>query len=134
MASVQVSDLEARRPGPSYTIDTLQCIHDLDPGASLFLFIGADQAEVFDSWHRWQDILSLSRLVVWARPDAGPPAQALLQWHNERQMELQFLDLALNDLSSTQLRTQIRHSPHTPPDGIPSAVWQYLQTHHLYRN
>ena len=134
MASVQVSDLEAIRPGPSYTIDTVEAVLAQDEKAELFLLVGADQAEVFDTWHRWQDILSLCRLVVWARPDSGPPAQALVQWHNDRQMALQFLALPPTDLSSTQLRAQIRHSPHIHPNGISPAVWHYLQSHHLYRN
>ena len=134
MASVQVSDLEAIRPGPSYTIDTVEAVLAQDEKAELFLLVGADQAEVFDALPGWQDILSLCRLVVWARPDSGPPAQALVQWHNDRQMALQFLALPPTDLSSTQLRAQIRHSPHIHPNGISPAVWHYLQSHHLYRN
>ena len=131
--SVKVSDLERSRPPPSYTVDTLKAVIEQNPHASLWLFIGADQAAVFDTWHQWETIMSLCRLVIWARPNAPAPAEPLTRWHNDHLMKLQFLNCEPMNLSSTQIRDQIRNSPRTQPDGVCDAVWHYLHTHHLYR-
>ncbi|MHB1810449.1 MAG: nicotinate-nicotinamide nucleotide adenylyltransferase, partial [Solirubrobacteraceae bacterium] len=47
---VSVSELEVRRGGPSYTVDTLSEAHDANPDAELTLIMGADVALTLPSW------------------------------------------------------------------------------------
>ena len=60
---------EIRRSGPTYTVDTLEELHqDLGPGACLFFVVGED---VLEQFHRWKDpelVLELCHLVVVTRP------------------------------------------------------------------
>lgn len=62
-----VSDLELRRGGPSYTVETLEILRRRHPAARLTLLIGTDMLESFPRWYRFQDILKLARLGVFAR-------------------------------------------------------------------
>ena len=39
-----VSDLEMKRGGPSYTVDTLEELHTQDPDTQMFLIVGGDVA------------------------------------------------------------------------------------------
>lgn len=65
----EISTIELDRPGPSYTIDTLESLHlELDPGTEVFLLIGSDQAIGFHDWKDWSRILQLATPAVMVRP------------------------------------------------------------------
>ena len=51
----------------NYTVLTVEMLAREYPGAQLYLAIGSDMLLSFDGWHRWQDILRLSHLVVTSR-------------------------------------------------------------------
>ena len=73
---VEVSDWELRRPGPSYTVNTLEMLRRRCPGAQLYLAVGGDMLLGFPQWRRWQDILQLCALVVESR---APGQEGALQ-------------------------------------------------------
>ena len=57
---VMVDEREINRAGATYTYDTLLELKTEHPDDDVYLFIGADQANAFKTWHRWQDILKLA--------------------------------------------------------------------------
>src|SRR3954468_21136899 len=67
----EVSDLEIRRGGPSYTVDTLEDI--AEEGDELFLVMGADQYQTLPSWERAARIRELATVAVALRPGAPAP-------------------------------------------------------------
>lgn len=67
-----VSNVEARRDGPSFTVDTLRWARERYPRASLFLLVGADSLADLPHWHEPERIVRLARLVVAARPGLSP--------------------------------------------------------------
>ncbi|MDR2752778.1 MAG: bis(5'-nucleosyl)-tetraphosphatase (symmetrical) YqeK [Oscillospiraceae bacterium] len=67
--SCPVSDWETRRPGKSYTIDTLRHVRGAYPGARLFLLVGADQAAQFARWKDYDEILRLCTVCALRRDD-----------------------------------------------------------------
>jgi nicotinate-nucleotide adenylyltransferase len=52
LEGIEVSDIEIRRGGDSYTADTLVELKSTHPGAELFLILGADAARALPSWER----------------------------------------------------------------------------------
>lgn len=64
---------EARRPGPSYTVDTVLEISAEYPDAQRFLILGADAFADFHRWHCWQQIAELCRIAVGSRPGSPHP-------------------------------------------------------------
>lgn len=64
---IEVSDLEHRRDGPSYTVDTLAAVRADRSPERLFCVIGADQLRDFGGWHRPERILELATLAVMDR-------------------------------------------------------------------
>ena len=64
---VEISDWELCRPGPSYTVDTLEMLAGRYPGADLYLAVGGDMLLSFTHWRRWQEILQRCTLVVESR-------------------------------------------------------------------
>ena len=71
---MEVSRLELDRPGPSYTVDTLERL--ARRGQELYLILGADQLAALGSWHRPDRVRELARVAVAARPGAPHPDDA----------------------------------------------------------
>ena len=64
-----VSDIEIRREGPSYTVDTLWELHEEYPGAVFSLIMGADMFMSIHQWKSAEEIFSLSRICGLSRQD-----------------------------------------------------------------
>lgn len=71
----RLDDRELKRPGASYTFDTLSEIRREIDTRPLCLLMGADAFALFATWHRWQEILELAHVVVARRP--GYPLEEL---------------------------------------------------------
>jgi len=64
-----LSDLENRRPGKSYSVETLtQLLRQLGQDALLYFIVGLDAFFALPTWHRYRDLFSLCHFVVVARP------------------------------------------------------------------
>ena len=133
MPQVFVDPRELERDGPTYTVDTLTSLQHEFPGASLFLFIGADQAVTFQTWHRWQDILSLATVVVADRPrvPGAPEVANQTQWHNAVSPHVQHLDMPSLAISATEIRSHLAQALPTT-QWLPSSVQHYIDQHRLY--
>ena len=57
----------------NYTVLTLEMLARTYPEAELYMAMGSDMLLSFDSWHRWQEILRLARLVVTSRNVGDAP-------------------------------------------------------------
>jgi nicotinate-nucleotide adenylyltransferase len=123
-----IDDRELRRPGPTYSIDTLRELKAEQPEAQLFLVMGEDQAVSLTRWREWEAILQLAIICVAARPllataaDAGLPAQA----------ELRLLRLPPMPESATEVRGRVAHGERIAHLVAP-AVARYIELHHLYQ-
>lgn len=133
---VSVDDRELQRPGPTYTIDTLTELRAEYPVASLFLLIGADQAQAFSTWRRAQDIVALASVVIAERAgiaaplDAGNPLPGLDLANAQAPRRL---PLAALSHSSSAIRARVRSGQSI--DGlVPAAVARYIAEHQLYQS
>lgn len=69
---LEVDDVEVRRGGTSYAVDTLRELRRAAPDRELVLLLGHDAASEFGSWHEAGAIGGLARVVVFNRAGAGP--------------------------------------------------------------
>lgn len=65
---LMVDERELRRPGPSYTVDSLVALRAEAGGRPLCLVLGADAFLGLAGWHRWREIVALAHLIVVHRP------------------------------------------------------------------
>ncbi|MGI8902066.1 MAG: nicotinate-nucleotide adenylyltransferase [Solirubrobacteraceae bacterium] len=127
-----VSDLETIRPGPSYTVDTLQELSSKRPDNELFLIVGGDVAAGMPTWHEPERVLSLATLAVAKRRGTARAAvEGAL--HTLAGMErAEFFPMPRIGISSTIVRARVR-------DGqpikyiVPDRVAGYIDAHRLYR-
>ncbi len=62
-----VSDLELKRKGVSYTIDTVLQLHALNPRAELFWIIGDDHVPTLSSWKNFDEIVTMASFIAVSR-------------------------------------------------------------------
>jgi nicotinate-nucleotide adenylyltransferase len=126
-----VSDIEARREGPSYTVDTLQELHANQPESELFLIVGGDVALGFAGWREPERVLTLATLAVAERARntrAAIETELGLVAGGERAW---FFDMPAIEISSTMLRERARRGEPTRYL-VPDAVRNYIDQHGLY--
>ena len=136
VAHTVVDPREIDRQGATYTVDTLQELKAEQPQADVYLFIGADQANAFKTWHRWQEILGLATVVVAERKLAVLGSIAS-QWHNAVSPDVQRLDMPSLNVSATEIRAHLAQGPHPAAAmsaWLPAAVQHYIEKHSLYRS
>ncbi len=67
MEKAEVSDIELKREGRSYTVDTLLELKEQNPGSELVLLMGTDMFTSFLTWREPGEILKLAVLAVFCR-------------------------------------------------------------------
>lgn len=130
-ARFAVSDLELRRPGMSFTSDTLRELHALDPGAELFLILGWDAARLFSTWHQPEKVRELATIVVVARPGSASPQRSDLEAAGLGGDRVILCLGRTPDVSASGIRDDIK-SGRSIEGKVPPAVERYIATHHLY--
>jgi nicotinate-nucleotide adenylyltransferase len=129
---VQACALEVERGGVSYTVDSLQAIHDEDPDAELTFIVGADSACTLAGWREPARLLSLASLAVAEREGLGREAvcEALLGLHPAPR--IRFLTMAEVPVSSSQVRERVARSLPVQ-ELVGRQVAGYIAEHGLYR-
>jgi len=64
----EVSDLEIKRQGPSYTIETVSYFHRSWPDSQIYFITGADAVLEILTWHRVRELLDLCYFIAATRP------------------------------------------------------------------
>jgi nicotinate-nucleotide adenylyltransferase len=137
LPKVVVDDRELRRPGPTYTIDTLTELRALYPDAELFLQIGADQATAFHSWKRADQIVRLATLSIAVRAD-WMHAEGVLDLHNSLPgvtidpTRVRVLQLPAMPHSATEIR-RLAAAGQRVDHLVAAPVAGYIAEHHLYQ-
>lgn len=66
-----LSDVEFKRPGKSFSVDTIREFVHKEPGHSLYFILGMDAFCEIDSWKEVEAIFPLCNLIVTSRPGSG---------------------------------------------------------------
>jgi nicotinate-nucleotide adenylyltransferase len=72
-----LSRVDVDRPGPHYTVDTLQILHEAHSAVQIWFLIGADSLADLPKWRLPHRIINLARLGVLSRPGYVPDLDAL---------------------------------------------------------
>lgn len=129
--SLVVSDLELRRPGPSYTVDTLEELARSHSDDELFLVLGWDAARDLASWRQPERVLELARPVVVTRPGWRRPSAADLAAAGIDPERAVICDAHTPDIEATEIRQFLEDG--RPLTGLlDPAVERYIRAHNLY--
>ena len=135
MEGVIVSDLEMKREGKSYTVDTLRELYD--PEGRLFLLMGTDMLMTLDQWREPDEIFRLCYPVYVRRETDGeldaPIVEKIKSYQDKFGKVVRRIVTPAIELSSTDVRTAVAEG--FPIEGaVPPAVAAYIRERGLYRN
>jgi nicotinate-nucleotide adenylyltransferase len=97
-----VSDVEVRKEGKSYTFETLEHFSELYADGTLSFLIGTDNIKDFPSWKHPEKIVELATVVVLNREVVRIPKQ-----ENEFMARFLYLDTPTIEISSTEIRSRL---------------------------
>ena len=126
--ALEVSDIELRREGLSYTVDTLRELAAERPGDELHLLLGWDAARELGTWRSPDDVLRLARLVVVSRPGYPAPGPADLAAAGIDPGRTVLCDAPTPDVESTDVRQVIERGG-SLAGMVDPAVEDYLRRH-----
>jgi nicotinate-nucleotide adenylyltransferase len=146
---VTVATDEIDRRGDTYTVDTLAHWREREGvDASISLLMGADQLVKLNSWHRWKELFDYAHVCVETRAGfdvATLPAPVAAEFAARRAPaetlratpcgHMLVDERLLMDISATAIReeAQTLSGATDARSQVPSAVWDYIVQHHLYR-
>lgn len=125
------SELEIRRSGRSYTIETLRTLIQEQPNTQWYWIIGVDALRDLPQWYQAEELARLCHWIVAPRVDAGDAAQVLQAVAAKLPIQAQILEAPTLTLSSTYLRQQIQKG-RSIRYLVPPAVEHYIRQHRLY--
>ncbi|BFU95811.1 MAG: putative nicotinate-nucleotide adenylyltransferase [Nitrospira sp.] len=152
-AGLTISDVEIRRPGKSYTIDTIRLLRqEYGSQTNFFFLIGLDAFLEFPTWREPNALLELCSFVVMNRPgtsfqeltrlnqfhalpgeslaalDAGTISHVDIPLGNRR---IVCLHLTPSEISASDIRRRVRTGL-SVVNLLPPTVESYILQHHLY--
>ena len=129
---VEVSDLELRREGPSFTWQTVEQLRQEYPEAELVLLMGTDMFLSFLTWKKAQWLLEQVTLGVLCRGEKGerPALEAQKRELEQLGGRIELVDNEVLKISSTDLRRLLVFGCAAPL--LPEGVEDYIRGNGLY--
>jgi len=147
-----VSDIELKRSGPSYTVDTINHFKDILPDdASLYFILGIDAFLEIDTWMSYKELFKMLPFIVMSRPKKSKtvktkPLESYINHNvsesyafhrkenrfiNNRYQSIYVFNVAPCHISSTDIRKKIRNRIPIG-DLVPEKVENYIRGKGLY--
>jgi len=117
------SDIEIKREGRSYTIDTIKEFKKVFPNDELYFIIGSDLLKYLDEWKDLSDIIKLVKFIVATRP--GYPLEKIPAY-------ISTLPIRAVDISAFEVRSAISQGK-SFRYLVPEKVFEYITRRKLYR-
>jgi len=151
-----ISDLELKRTGPSYSIDTLSYFKQIPPAdVNLYFILGLDAFLEIDTWKSYRELIQQISFIVMTRPGTGdaPDAEtwkiagdhlkAIVSegyqfstsqscFAHDKHPPVHMVDVAPLDISSTRIRQYVR-TGRSIESLVPGGVDNYINKQGLYR-
>jgi nicotinate-nucleotide adenylyltransferase len=123
--------VDVERPGPHYSVDTVQILEDIYKGSQLYFVMGGDSFKSFPSWHEPQKIVEHCCLAVMRRPSTKPVQPDM---HDDimpgLSSRVEMIEAPPIGISASRIREQIQ-AGRSVRYLVPHPVLDYIQEHKL---
>lgn len=120
-----ISDVELKRKGISYTVDTLKELSLSNPGIKLYLILGVDNLKYLSTWKEPEEVYGLAQVVLVRRPGYRLPSG------NRWVEKAVTIEAPLWEVSSSQIRERVKAGL-SISYWVPEKVRKYIEKHKLY--
>ncbi len=118
-----IEENELHRDGPSYTIDTIQALKDIESETQFYFIIGGDMIDYLPKWKRIDELVQLVHFVGVKRPT----------YNGVTSYPIQMVEMDEVDVSSSEIRKRLTLGQ-SVADLLPKEVLNYIHKHSLYVN
>jgi len=134
---MSVSELEAERPGPSYTVDTLDILKQRYPAEQFVWVIGSDSLNQLHLWHEAERLVRENRFLSYPRPGAEADLDLLRSVWPQELFEKLCAGILTGapefEPSSTAVRERLaKDGADACRDMLPAPILDYIKKHNLY--
>jgi nicotinate-nucleotide adenylyltransferase len=148
---IKVSKMELDAPEKPYTFETLTKLKNDLTAAEIFFVMGADSWEEITTWREWETVLTLTNVVVVTRPGFDIGFSHVTEEIRERIVDLRedtqkaegrntkagdlrifITDAVQIDVSSTEIRREIREKQSEWSELVPNEVANYVKKYEIY--
>jgi nicotinate-nucleotide adenylyltransferase len=129
----ELSRVDIDRPGPHYTMDTMNILRKEYPGKTLVYLIGGDSLRDLPEWDRAQEFIDACPAIgVMRRPRTRIDLDDLEKKLPGLSDKLEFVDAPLLEISSSEIRERIRDGGHYR-FYLPGLVYEIIRQRGLYK-
>lgn len=125
----EVSDIEVRLGGTSYSINTVRALRELYPDEQFFLLIGSDMLFSFDKWYKYESLLKETRVCAVARDSDS--LSDMMEYANDIG-RIKVLPTQAVTMSSTEVRNAVANGGDIS-GMVPAGVAEYIRENGLYK-
>jgi len=118
-----VSDIEIKRDGRSYTIDTIREFKEMYPNDELYFIIGSDLLKYLDDWKDLNEIIKMVKFIAVTRP--GYPLEKIPSY-------IQTMAIRAVDVSAFEIRSCVKED-RSFRYLVPEGVFNYIKKKGLYK-
>lgn len=129
------SDVELRREGTTYTVETLRFLQNGHPAHDYYFIMGSDSLWQIEQWYQPAEIMRRAVILAVGREglSARQMQEKVAQLTEKYQANIQIIDMPRVDISSSQIRERVQ-SGQSIEALVPGEVAEYIQRHSLYRS
>ncbi|MCK5676464.1 MAG: nicotinate-nucleotide adenylyltransferase [Verrucomicrobia bacterium] len=135
-ARFSVSDIEIRRGGVSYSVDTIRGLKESRPEAEWVLIVGSDTLVDLHNWYKIDEVLDLCEVATFLRPGENNleeiAGKVLVAEHHRKRLIENIVETHLVEISSTEIRMRVAEG-RSIRYLVPAEVELYILEHGLYR-
>lgn len=129
----EVSDIEYKREGKSFTYLTILELYKLYPNLEkIYFVIGTDAFRKIDSWYKAEELKKLVKFIVFERENNFAPSD--LNYLKDKGFDFEIQKLPFEDISSTGIRENLKNKNEKIKFEIPQKVMEYIEKNGLYIN
>ena len=128
-----ISTIDVDRPGPSYTVDTIDAIkHELGTKVRLYFLLGSDALKELPQWKEPSRLVQICQLVAFNRPGSSISSLELLESAIPGvSQRVSFVEVSQIEISATQIRKRAAKGA-SLRDLVPQSVERYIREQRLY--
>lgn len=132
----EISDIEIKRGGRSYTALTLDSLKGIYPDDELYLLCGTDMILTFDEWYRFGDIFDMCTLV-YVRRESDEETEKKIEekvsvFSEQYSARIRHISPRTTELSSSEIRSRVKMGKDIS-ELVPNEVKGYIDAHGLYK-
>lgn len=127
---IEVSDVEEKIEGNSYTFDVINLLKTEYPDSDFFFIMGSDSLIGFEKWYKADELLSMASFVVFQRPE-DESVDGLVDDYKDKGMDIHYFNDLQIEISSTYIRNCLKEKK-SVKYLLTEGVINYIKENDLY--